>query len=29
MYNLLTPLIIFVIRFNWVLLRNKQLGENH
>jgi hypothetical protein len=29
MYNLLTPLIIFVVRFHWVLFRNKQLGEKH
>ena len=27
MYNLLTPLIILIIRFNWVLLRNKKSEE--
>jgi hypothetical protein len=29
MYNLLTPLIIFVVRFHWVLFRDRQLGEKH
>ena len=27
MYNMLTPLLIFIIRFHWVLLRNKKLVE--
>jgi hypothetical protein len=27
MYNLLTPLIIFIIRFHWVLAKNKRLEE--
>jgi len=27
MYNLLTPLIIFIIRFNWVLSKNKRSEE--
>jgi hypothetical protein len=29
MYNLLTILIIFIIRFNWVLARNKRLEEKN
>ena len=29
MYNLLTPLIIFIIRFNWVLIRNKRSEEKN
>ena len=29
MYNLLTILIIFIIRFNWVLSRNKRLEEKN
>jgi hypothetical protein len=29
MYNLLTPLIIFIIRFNWVMLKNKPSEEIH
>ena len=27
MYNLLTPLLIFIIRFNWTLARNKRREE--
>jgi len=27
MYNLLTPLIFFIIRFNWVLSKNKRSEE--
>ena len=29
MYNLLTPLIIFIVRFNWVLIRNKRFQEKN
>ncbi|HYJ38960.1 MAG TPA: hypothetical protein VEV87_10100 [Chitinophagaceae bacterium] len=29
MYNLLTPLIIFIVRFHWVMLRNKPSEEKN